>query len=405
MYGGVGLYGDNGGMLWVYDGDSWGKLYLEDPEEDGDPDIMDGYGARHIMMTWDPDREGLVLLSYEMHNMAYPPDVLDVWLWTGQSWALAPEAADPTGDGHALPVADSQPAYDTLRHRLVVVGGALFNDQVADIWELDWGLDARPAAMHSLPAALAGMDLHRVESVSTAWETSAHGYVSLVQVDSAALSAWFAGAWQQIAESAVDTDESGLVVAAWDEPAEARRALGGPLSTLTVQSTPLHGNGPFSPAAVGVSYVEARIDYSIGTMHYDWAFNTESTQEWEVEGADGDARPHSGYWHLELTGESPGMESPKLEPGDAQPRFIHVRLRNSNPDCVIRFRFCPGYGGYYPEETSVQTAVESDGKWHAYRIDLLGSGAWQQEWHRFWFDLCLEPDGGEFDIDYIRMTD
>jgi hypothetical protein len=405
MYGGLQGMTPTNGECWKWDGIQWHKITMSDPEEDGNPVLQDIVGIRKIMMTWDSNRELIMQTNYLFGNGATPPAYPELWLWTGQSWEFVSDLADPEGDGHATPTAYPAMAFDSQRDRLVVFGGAFQNTEFNETWEMDWGTSVYPGAILGVPLSLSNIESGQIQSVETAWKAEASSYDGAEWQDGISLLAWKNGIWQTVGSSDLDQDEDGLIRVEWPHPDVARQLVSGSLAELNLAVRPIYSNGPREHAGVSVSYAETTVTYAIEKLHLGWEFNTTSSEDWSAENIAEAGTPTGGTWQVMLTDDDPGLESPKLEVTELEPRFLKLRVRNENPDCTMRLRFCPGYGGYYPLDGALEAEVSADGEWQVIYFDLQSSSAYEAEFHRLWLDLCLEPSGELFEVDYIQFTE
>jgi hypothetical protein len=110
---------------WVLDASGW---QLKTP-------ATSPGGRSHAMMTYDPNRERIVLHGGSNGLVGYGQDT---WEWDGTDWTLV---SDPNvASTHPAPRAEGSMVYDPLRHRVVLLGGGAPNANGAhysDVWEWD----------------------------------------------------------------------------------------------------------------------------------------------------------------------------------------------------------------------------------------------------------------------------
>ena len=110
---------------WEWDGQNWVKLSAASR-----PDMRNFHG-----MCWDPLRQVVVLFGGEDTTSATPKYFGDTWEWNGLAWKdrLLTQAPAPRS-GLAL-------AFDSVRNRMVLMGGLNATQQFSDTWEReanDW---------------------------------------------------------------------------------------------------------------------------------------------------------------------------------------------------------------------------------------------------------------------------
>ena len=126
QHGGVGF--TRSGGTWEWDGTSWRRPSVVDPEEDGGP-----YGSiRGHRLAYDVVRGETLLFGGAPWVDELDDQVVDdLWAWNGTSWRrVEPDAPGP--DGTPSPRGWSGMAWDQVRERLVVFSGVAFAD--FDLW-------------------------------------------------------------------------------------------------------------------------------------------------------------------------------------------------------------------------------------------------------------------------------
>lgn len=97
---------------WAWDGVSWRKLDTEDPEGDGNPSVSGGWWRAQ---AYDAQRERVVTLGEA--DEANSTSV--TWEWNGVSWKKAP-VVDPEGDGNPEYSSSCAMSYDSKRGRVML---------------------------------------------------------------------------------------------------------------------------------------------------------------------------------------------------------------------------------------------------------------------------------------------
>ena len=110
-----------GGDVWEWNGTSWAKITVLDPEKDGSPTMR-----RDHAMAYDAARSEVVLFGG--YKWMYCEDdenhCFRTWLWDGSSWREAgPDGPDGGGVASIGELEDHAMAYDPARNRTVLHGG------------------------------------------------------------------------------------------------------------------------------------------------------------------------------------------------------------------------------------------------------------------------------------------
>jgi hypothetical protein len=126
-----------GAQTWEWDGATWAQrtpVHMPSPR-------------RLAAMTYDAVRQRIVLFGG--HYDPTSTFLAETWEWDGVDWTLAATATHPSGRGQTAL------AYDALRGRAVLFGGALYwgNHEAGDTWE--YGA-ASPATFTAFGAGCAG---------------------------------------------------------------------------------------------------------------------------------------------------------------------------------------------------------------------------------------------------------
>jgi hypothetical protein len=111
------------GDLWAWNGVSWMQ-----------PSVGAGPAPRQqTAMTFDPNRNAMILFGGIVQNGQQYTPVDDTWICNGQTWQLLQPATPPyRRGGHRM-------VTDTARRRVVLLGGAPFDDPFAWEWDgIEW---------------------------------------------------------------------------------------------------------------------------------------------------------------------------------------------------------------------------------------------------------------------------
>jgi len=133
---------------WEFDGHSWWPITPTDPEVDGNPEPLLG-GS----LAFDSRRNVTVMYGGARNKLPYS-DV--TWEWNGSSWRRV-TITDPEGDGAPGPLTHHAMVYDSRRGVMVVFGGGggLGVGYVNDTWEYDgasWTLRDDVAGADGIPS-------------------------------------------------------------------------------------------------------------------------------------------------------------------------------------------------------------------------------------------------------------
>lgn len=119
--------------LWEWDGAAWKQRVRADPEGDGNPALQ------NAVLAYDSGRERLVLYTGWVDGMRSDAQT---WEWDGNSWAKR-TSVDPEGDGDPTFRYGPGLAYDSVRGKVVMFGGAVNTSPLAETWEWDGASWAR----------------------------------------------------------------------------------------------------------------------------------------------------------------------------------------------------------------------------------------------------------------------
>jgi len=117
----------NSAETWEWDGSSWARRAPMDPEGDGNP------SARQIhMMAYDSIRRRTVLFGGKLENGSLGAET---WEWDGVSWARR-SVLDPDGDGAPAAKAIAGMAFDATQGCTLLFGGVTNpSPPHTDVWE------------------------------------------------------------------------------------------------------------------------------------------------------------------------------------------------------------------------------------------------------------------------------
>lgn len=132
LFGGRNATGDCDGSgsndcagTWLWDGTEWTRLSPDDPESDGDPEPRTEGG-----MAYDPVRDRIVMFG----GACFASDCINTWEWTGVSWERRCDGVPATDVCTDEPVSCGTGCrlfYDDANSRMLMVNGN------ADAWSWD----------------------------------------------------------------------------------------------------------------------------------------------------------------------------------------------------------------------------------------------------------------------------
>ena len=111
------------GDTWEWDASTWARRLPADPEQDGDPTPRDGHAMVYdeargrVLLFGGYDSGSSGGCPGSSSSLCG-----DTWEWDGESWERR-TLADPEGDGNPSPRKEHSLAYDAHRERVVLFGG------------------------------------------------------------------------------------------------------------------------------------------------------------------------------------------------------------------------------------------------------------------------------------------
>jgi len=318
LFGGSMLVGEY--FTWLWDGTSWAKCVaggsacdLTDPEGDGDPPNLFGPA-----MAYDSERQVIVLFGGRNDGQGGAP-MGDTWEWNGQSWARK-TVADPEMDGEPAPEWYHNMIFDGGRGRVVLVessesggaqggawewdgtswarrlvsdpqldghpqtrwSGAMVHDSArggglmyggcvntggmcglkfGDTWQWSGGDAARPGEVMQTAFEAAGVDASPTwMSVISTFFSGGVGYPSGVATNGVDLKVWDEGMWKTVATNNSPPNNPQLVTWATTDPQQISRLFYGDQQTLNFAVTPVAPSGT-GTGEVSVDYAEVSVKY------------------------------------------------------------------------------------------------------------------------------------------------
>jgi hypothetical protein len=129
LFGGMGMTGKSHNETWAWDGSRWLKLYAE-----GDAAPQRRYRHR---MAFD-SQAGTIVLFGGLLTQRAPAETGDTWILDGKGWAdVKPLGPAPKArNSHVM-------AYDPVRRKTILYGGAAFDGKAGTIFQDTWEWDGR----------------------------------------------------------------------------------------------------------------------------------------------------------------------------------------------------------------------------------------------------------------------
>jgi hypothetical protein len=240
---------------WEWDSvtGTWAKIEPVDPEGDGSPTARSGH-----TMVYDTQRQRVVLYGGDdgLQNG-------ELWEWNGASWAKR-VVGDPEADGAPEARAQHGAAYDSTRNRMLLFGGGSagylgdtwewssgYASRPAQIMRAsfaDAGLRATPEWQSAT---------FRMDAGGTGY-SGATGYLG------AQLKVWEAGAWQNRFSSTTFSPASpGALEWETTDPLQIERLFVGPKQQLGMAVVPRYDNSRGTAAEIAVDYAQVTVRYRL----------------------------------------------------------------------------------------------------------------------------------------------
>jgi hypothetical protein len=261
MIGGLGpdnKYSDNdtNGSFWAWDGVSWQKLVMTDPEDDGNPDVLGyDYSFRGYVGDYHAARQSVVLVGRIETGVAE-----GIWEYNGTSWRHH-VPVDPTGDGSPDYDNGRDAAYHAGREALMAIGGKDHGGNSGRTWFWEAGNHARPAVVVKLDLREAGIETSIITGMSTTWNAGGQGYPDGPGSPGVSLLQWKGNSWVAIDDHLGGIDTPLDLTWSTDEN-EAQTLPVGEARLLGFAVTTREPNG-MSYAILQANYAEVTVSYRL----------------------------------------------------------------------------------------------------------------------------------------------
>ena len=384
--------------LWGWNGVSWQRLDVVDPEQDGSPGGRTGSKLVHDSLRGRTFLWGGVEYGGCGEGTGDYCGIL--WEWDGTSW-LRRTPADAAGDGSPPAVSWPAAAYDSVRGRLVLVGGdagQYFNDT----WEWDPGGLALPGHQFSARFGAAEAENAGVLGIAALFDVGGIGYDEEAVVPGVVLRLWDRGHFVDAAVSeASEPDEflwrttDPLVIGR-----DYERAVTGDDETIHLAVTPLAPNEvPY--AQVRTAYAEITMEYRSGSV-FGWGFDTPgSTEGWTATELPGVPEPQAGVWEIQVDGESIELVSPQIALPADDYTDLQLRLKCEGPQVALSL----SWEAVEPDVDggSLPLPIPCKGNWHEQAIPLA-SDQWQGTLKRLRLQATGAGSNDSVALDWLYIT-
>lgn len=389
LYGGIAETGPPFKDTWEWNGLSWHKIAVQDPEGDGNPPDL------HLhKMTWDGTRERVVLFQH-----IGPARKKDLWEFNGTSWRRC-TPCDPDGSGEPGYRVEPAFAWDPNSGRLMLHGGQTEAENWADdLWLLDRGEGQRPVQTLavSFAAAEAG-DSASLLRADASWLVGGAGRDQDGEVEGALLMAYDRGAWVEVGANGGTPDDPAAIAWNTSDPRQLDRLLLGPQQWVTLAAVPAGGNGE-EPARIAADYAEMTVTYRLDPT-WGWGFDSSTGSEgWTAGGIGNPGEPQDGAWAFLLDQPDPFLLSPMF---DLSPGWhgIRLKVRSGSQGATMHLDWNDDGTDEFEAGQSAALPLQADGEWNVYPI----SYAPDKTTRRLRIRPPAAPGGQEFAIDWIRFV-
>ncbi|MBN2361880.1 MAG: hypothetical protein JXR83_20685 [Deltaproteobacteria bacterium] len=252
---------------WEWDGVAWHLMVPSDPEGDGNPPPLCGGSAVYDPVMRRVVLWGGALPPWQCWTGSAYGTERWVWLWDGASWRKE-SAADPEGDGDPRALTGFggprylayHPGRQAIFYNMVPNEGG---DSINQVWEWHHGIDARPGQVTRFDTGAADIEQGSlIESIAFSLVAGGDGVAGTAPSPGARAQIWLprSGRWVPLGFNGATAATPGALhveLGPADAPAIYVNDEGLSLATL-----PVGDNGP-QRATVSVDYVEARLRYRL----------------------------------------------------------------------------------------------------------------------------------------------
>jgi len=401
---------------WEWDGTSWVQKTPTDPEGDGNPSARYNHSmvfdnARQKIVIFG-GFAGAGLCE-ENGNATCG----SAWDWDGISWVRRP-LVDPEGDGNPMPRYSAAAAFDLRRSAMMIFGGDAIQSYCegntfvggtwcGGTWEMKSPASDLPGQAMQVPlkSAVDGASVS-IETLRVNWYGGGTAGPSGSQTNGAQLYVWDQGLWKIVASNSSPAGSPSLLPWASGEPAQLGRLFTGLQSYCHAAVAPAAENGTGQTfARVTTDYAEVIVDYYLGKA-YGWGFDTDGDKYgWVPQNISAPGTPSGGVWTFTLDQGDPILWGPPINIKASDYPHLKIRVMNANFNGDPQLFWIRSDDAAWNETKSQWFFIAIDGQWHTYSFDLSSNAEWTGTITQIRFDPTGGTGNQPFSIDWIRLTD
>lgn len=247
-------------QTWEWNGTNWIKILPADPENDGNPP----YSSSGHSMVYDASREKLLMFGGSDNNYT--------WEWNGNSW-IRKTVADPEEDGSPAARSRHDMVYDSVLEKVIMYGGNVDTSIDDDkTWEWDGGSKKKPGHLIKVifPSSNETPESVVLQSVSASFNSGGIGYAgeNCNSVNGAKMMVWDtalkSGSWRKVAENTASFNEVDKLEFTINTPDLINHFFAGDEMSINIAVIPISQNGCSNDmGSIATDYAEVVVKYRI----------------------------------------------------------------------------------------------------------------------------------------------